>query len=263
MIRLPHRTFLTGIALGIFGLVASGCAGPGFSVTPGAEPHVKPYTYVAVGGSESVGYDASDPVRQAFPILLDHQLPAQTVFYDLAVPGATTAGLLAHQETSGLDLHPNVVTIWVGLSDLESGESPSQFGGNLQRIVAPFRARGTLVLLANVEPITEAAAYVACAAGTSAQAEPGTRRCFVDGFFVGGMLPSITSTQALVAAYDTQVASVARRDSAVLVDVNAAISMVPQMSSSSFTADDFDLSTAGHALVARLFASAWRKAAGT
>ena len=147
------------------GMVSSGCAGGGTSVTPGTEAHVTPYTYVAIGGNESVGFDANDPVRQAFPVLLDRRLPNQTVFYDLAVPDATAADVLTHQEAAALALRPNLVTIWVGLSDLEAGVSPTEFGSEVQKIVAPLRALHAQVLLANIEPITDAPAYKACAGG--------------------------------------------------------------------------------------------------
>ncbi len=145
------------------GMVSSGCAGGGTSVTPGTEAHVTPYTYVAIGGNESVGFDANDPVRQAFPVLLDRRLPKQTVFYDLAVPEATAADVLTYQEAAALALRPNLVTIWVGLSDLEAGVSPTQFGSELQKIVTPLRTLHAQVLLANIEPITDAPAYEACA----------------------------------------------------------------------------------------------------
>ena len=65
------------------GLSLSSCSGGPSSVTPPAQPHIPPFTYVALGGNESVGNDANDPVRQAFTVGLERQLPRQTVFYDL------------------------------------------------------------------------------------------------------------------------------------------------------------------------------------
>jgi hypothetical protein len=48
------------------------------------------------------------------------------------------------------------------------------------------------------------------------------------------------------------------RDGAELVNVNAAMSQSGAGSPSPFSTDDLDLSTAGHALAARLFVAAWR-----
>lgn len=240
------------------GLVSSGCSSGGTSVTPGAEAHVAPYTYVAIGGSESVGFDANDPVRQAFPVLFDHQLPHQTVFYDLAVPDAGTADVLAHQEAAAVALRPNLVTVWVGVRDLEADVSPAEFGSQLQEIVAPLRELHAQVLLANIEPITDAPAYQACAGVQVPPPDSRSFRCFVDRRFAGDTLPPADATDSNLAAYDTQVAAVAQRDGAVLVNVNAAMAQSGARTASPFSTDDFDLSTAGHALAARLFLSAFR-----
>ena len=245
------------------GLVSSGCAGGGTSVTPGTEAHVAPYTYVAIGGSESVGFDANDPARQAFSVLFDHRLPHQTVFYDLAVPDAGAADVLAHQEAAALALHPNLVTVWVGLSDLEAGVSPAEFGSELQEIVAPLRALNAQVLLANIEPITHAVAYQTCAGVQGPPPDSGNFRCFVDRRFAGGTLPPADTTDAVLAAYDAQVAAVAQREGAVLVNIDAAMSRSATGGASPFSGEDLDLSTTGHALAARLFVSAWRSTGTT
>ena len=245
------------LILVVAGMVASGCAGGATSVTPPAEAHVHPFTYVAIGGSESVGHDANDPVRQAFPVLLDQKLPHQTAFYDLAVPDSSAGAVLAHQEAAAIALAPDLVTIWVGINDLEEGVSPSVFGSELQEIVAPLRAHHAQVLLANLEPITDAPTYAACA-GTSLPSSASNHRCFVDGRFATGRLPAAVATNAILAAYNTEVEEVAQSDGAVLVNVDGALAQAETGPKSAFSPDDFDLSTTGHAVVARLFISAWR-----
>jgi hypothetical protein len=239
------------------GLVASGCAGGATSVTPGTEAHVTPYTYVAIGGSESVGFDANDPARQAFPVLFDHRLPRQTAFYDLAVPGASASDVLAHQEATAVALHPNVVTVWIGVSDVETGVSPASFGSMLQEIVGPLRAIHAQVLLANIEPITAAPAYQACAGVRAPPSDSDTFRCFVSHRFAGGTLPPANTTNAILAAYDSEATAVAQRDGAML-NLGVAMSGSRNAVASLFSTDDFDLSTTGQALAARLFIAAWR-----
>lgn len=251
------RHLPTVLLVAVAGVAASGCAGNATSVTPPAEAHVHPYSYVAIGGSESVGDDANDPVRQAFPVLLDQQLPHQTAFYDLAVPDATAEDVLAHQEAAAIALRPDLVTVWVGINDLEEGVSPSVFGSELREIVAPLRAHHAQVLLANLEPITEAPTYAACA-GTSLPSPASNHRCFVDGRFATGRLPPADATKAILAAYNTQVDDVAHSDGAVLVNVDSALAQAETGPKSPFNPDDLDLSTAGHAVVARQFVSAWR-----
>ena len=251
------RHLRTALIVAVAGTVASGCAGSATSVTPPAEAHIHPYTYVAIGGSESVGYDANDPVRQAFPVLLDQKLPHQTAFYDLAVPDASAGDVLAHQEAAAVALRPDLVTVWVGINDLEEDVSPTQFGSELQEIVAPLRAHHAQVLLANLEPITDAPTYHACA-GTSDPSPESNHRCFVDDRFAAGRLPPADVTNAILAAYDAQVADVAHSEGAVLVNVSGALGQAETEAPSPFSPDDFDLSTPGHAVVARLFIAAWR-----
>ena len=251
------RHLRTALIVGAAGVVTSGCAGSTTSVTPPAEAHVHPFTYVAIGGSESVGDDANDPVRQAFPVLLDQKLPHQTAFYDLAVPDASAGDVLAHQEAAAVALRPDLVTVWVGINDLEKGVSPSMFGSELQEMVARLRAHHAQVLLANLEPITDAPTYAACA-GTSFPSSASNPRCFVDTRFATGRLPPADATNATLAAYDTQVDDVAHSDGAVIVNVDRALAQAESGPKSAFSPDDFDLSTPGQAVVARLFVSAWR-----
>ena len=113
------------------------------------------------------------------------------------------------------------------------------------------------MLLANLEPITDAPTYAACA-GTSRPSPDSNHRCFVDGRFAAGRLPPADVTNAILAAYNAQVADVAHSDGAVLVNVDGALARAATGTASPFSPDDFDLSTAGHAVVARLFATAWR-----
>lgn len=251
------RHLCTAFIVAVAGMVASSCTGSATSVTPPAEARVHPFTYVAIGASESVGYDANDPVRQAFPILLDQKLPHQTAFYDLAVPDASAEDVLAHQEAAAVALRPDLVTVWVGVNDLEEDVSPTEFGSELQEIVAPLRAHHAQVLLANLEPITDAPTYDACA-GTSDPSPESNRRCFVDDRFATGTLPPADVTNAILAGYNARVNDVARSDGAVLVNVNGALAQAETGADSPFSPDDFDLSTAGHALVGRLFVRAWR-----
>lgn len=252
---------VVGIALG---LVLAGCSTAASTVTPPAQAPGKPYTYVAIGGSESVGNDANDPVRQAFTVLLEHELPPQTVFYDLGATGATATDVLTHQVGAARSLHPNLVTVWVGLRDLEEGASTELFGSQLRQIIAPLRKERATVLVANLEPITLAPAYQPCLGHPPPSPDSRSFHCFVDHFFPQNSIPPVAVTTAAVAAYNVEVAEVARSTGAVLVDVNHAMTRpVSGDAGSLFSNDDFDLSTSGHALAAALFIAAWRSNGGS
>jgi hypothetical protein len=85
-----------------------------------------------------------------------------------------------------------------------------------------------------------------------------TSRCFVDRRFAGGSLPAANTTNTVLGAYDAQVTAVAQRNGAALVKLGAAMSHAETATASLFSTDDFDLSTTGQALAARLFLAAWR-----
>jgi lysophospholipase L1-like esterase len=249
-----------GVAIAL-GLSLSSCSGGTSSVTPPAQPHLPPFTYVALGGNESLGNDANDPVRQAFTVGLERQLPRQTVFYDLGAPEATSTDVLQDQVPTTLSLHPNLVTVWVGLSDLEEGVSADEYGARLKQILAELRATHALVLVANIEPITLAPAYRSCLGPPASTSNPRNDRCFVDQFFPRGSLPSVAQTSASIAAYNLEVASVVRSTDATLVDISSAMSgTTAGQAGQLFSSDDFDLSTTGHELTSRLFGEAWRAA---
>ncbi len=260
-IAAGYRRLFAIACVVVLGLSLSACSGGTPSVTPPAQPHVPPFTYVALGGSESVGNDANDPVRQAFTVQLARQLPRQTVFYDLGSPEASSTDVLQNQVPITLTLHPNLVTVWVGLSDLEGGVSAGEYAAQLKQILGRLRATPALVLVANIEPITLAPVYRSCLGQSAGAFNPRNDRCFIERFFPGGRLPPVALTTAAIAAYNLEIDSVVRSTGATLVDISSAMSRAAGGPASLlFSSDDFDLSTKGHALAARLFGEAWRAA---
>ena len=247
------------IACGVAsGLSLSACSGGTSSVTPPAKPRVPAFTYVALGGNESVGKDAHDPVRRAFTVQLERQLPRQTVFYDLGAPDADSTDVLEDQVPTAVSLHPKVVTLWVGLSDVEEGVSAGAYGARLKQILGRLRATSALVLVANIEPITLAPVYRSCLGQPASTVNPSNDRCFVDQFFPSGSLPPVAQASAAIAAYNLEVASVVRSTGSTLVDISSAMSGTSVHAGQLFSSHDFDLSTTGHELAARLFGEAWR-----
>jgi hypothetical protein len=169
--------------------------------------------------------------------------------------------VLQDQVPTTLSLHPNLVTVWVGLSDLEDGVSAGEYGARLKQILGRLRATPALVLVANIEPITLAPVYRSCLGQSASSFNPRNHRCFVDQFFPSGSLPPIAQTSAAIAAYNVEVARVVRSTGATLVNISSAMSgTTVGKAGQLFSSDDFDLSTTGHQLAARLFGGAWRAA---
>lgn len=199
--------------------------------------------YAAIGGSETAGFDAADPQRQAWPLLYAHAaLPAQTVLYDLAGPGQTAADALAVQLPAALEVHPAVVTVWLGQADALAGTPPSTFGAELGRLLAALRqGPAPEVLVADMPPLQQYPAYSSC------RLRPSVCPSRL------GRLPAPAAFDALVPAYDTEIATAARAAGATVVGVGADIGRALASGRSPTTGDDFDLTTAGHQLVAAAF----------
>lgn len=213
-----------------------------------------PLTYVAVGGNESLGYDADDPSRQGWTQLFYQKaLPPAATFYDLAESGATTVTALSDQVPEAMALHPDVVTVWLSLSDLLAGEPADAYQAQLDQVVHRLRGNGaTKVLVATTPPLGQLPGYQRCVRSPQ-QCRPDLQH-----------LPSPATAAALAQAYNTAIARVAADQGAVVVDVHAAMARaLARPSGSALTStDDLDLSTGGHALVAGLFASALTRSGG-
>lgn len=129
-----------------------------FLALPGAAAHAEqPWTfsnntrYIALGDSLAAGYGAN-PTTQGYAYLLyqkgTYDQTANTIFANAAVPGATSADVLAYQIPPAINrFRPDVVTLSVGGNDALSilgGADPlavfAQFQQNLGQILCGLRA---------------------------------------------------------------------------------------------------------------------------
>lgn len=121
--------------------------------------------YMALGDSLAAGYGAV-PATQGYTYLLYQggvfDTVPNTIFCNAAVPGATSADVLAYQVPQAL-MHPEtfkpaVITLTVGGNDLlgilKSGKDPNE-------VLANFAANFTAILAALKSGLPEAKIYVA------------------------------------------------------------------------------------------------------
>ena len=243
---------LTMLAAGLLSActpTASGSAGP-----PQAAPsQPAPIAYAAVGASETVGVGAADPARDAWPqVLFRAALPESAVFYNFGIPGATTAQALTDELPGALSVQPTLVTVWLNVNDIIDGLSAEQYMGELDQLVHSLRRGGAArVLVANTPYLDRLPVYLDCRAGSP----PAGVAC----------PPALATTppsalNAIVDAYNSSAAQVARTEGAVLVDLHAQ-GEVPDQHPDWVSGDGFHPSTAGYAAIARVFASALKQAA--
>lgn len=241
-------------------LLAGGCSGDGGDETEVTGPPKPPLTYVAVGASETVGTGADKPATEAWPRVLADTLGEggrQVTFNAFAFGGATVQEALASSVPKAEAVAPNLVTVWLNVNDII--REFRQFGGRpyeqqLGELVRRLRRGGaTTVLLANTPAVEKLPAYVECLTGGSRCLLPPALRVLV---------PQPDVIMATVDRYNREIAAVAQREGAVLVDLHAASlkARAEGRDAALVSADGFHPSTAGHAAVAATFAEAAKKA---
>jgi acyl-CoA thioesterase-1 len=247
---------LPALLIGVL-LVATACSGSRPAAAPKASPSTPPLLYVAVGASESVGVGASDPIRNAWTqVFYRSALPRSAVFVNMAVSGSTVADALANQVPQAVALAPNVVTVWLNVNDILHAVPAASYEGDLGKLVTALRRGGaTKVLLANTPPLDDLPAYRNCLPG--APAAQGIQCTVVRNAL--GAVPPPAVVNALVDAYNAANARVVAATGAVLVDLHAAglAARANGTEASLVGTDGFHPSDAGHALVAKAFATAY------
>ncbi|HYR62118.1 MAG TPA: SGNH/GDSL hydrolase family protein [Actinomycetota bacterium] len=259
MRRLLGARLLGARLLGAVLLVCSGvaCTSSHTAAGPRASPAAVPLVYVAVGASESVGVGATDPLRNAWTqVFYRSALPRSAVFVNMAVSGSTTADALANQVPTAVGLSPDVVSVWLNVNDLIHGVTPASYEADLTKLVSALRRGGrTRVLLANTPPLDDLPAYLAC---LRTNGSIGISVCSLGQVTV----PAAAMVVAAVDAYNAAIARVAAATGATVVDLHA-VGLAARKAGTEASLvgnDGFHPSDAGHALVAKAFATAYRGA---
>jgi len=234
-----------------FALVAAACSSPTRrGLPPPAAPAGTPVVYVAVGASETTGFGADEPLRDSWPrVLYRTALPTSAVFVNMGIPGATVTEALRDELPQALTVRPALATVWLNVNDIVAGVPTADFERDLGTLVRALRANGaTRVLVANVPPLDELPAYLACRSGAVARTECGD----------GSGLPPPAVLDQTVDAYNAATARVAAGTGASVVDLHGVGLAARQAgdAASLVSKDGFHPSTAGHQAVAKAFADA-------
>jgi lysophospholipase L1-like esterase len=240
------RRFTAALVVTLLSLAATSCSGRARRVAaPAATPSTPSRVYVALGGSDTVGTGAQDQLRDAWPqVFFRTALPLDTVFVNLAIPGATTDDLLAKEVPNAEALSPNLVTVWANVEDLLAGTPADVYEQRLAEIVRRLRRGGATKVFVAVPPaVDQLPGVLACEPAPP----PGAAPC--------RLLAPPPPTDALalaVVAYRSITQRVAAAEGAVVVDVP----------DDGGARDGLHPDTAGHRRVADAFASALRASGG-
>ena len=237
-------------------VVLAGCATTTPTTTTRPRPAGPATSYVAVGGSDSVGSGTDDPLLDAWPQqFFRDSLPTTAVFVNAAVPGSTLAAAATDQVPLAASSGATVVTVWLVSADLLDGTPPAAYGTQLLGLLTELRRGGaTTVLVGDVPPLDEVPGYPACRNG-AATAGRGLR--------CPPSLPDAATLATTSAAYNQVIADDAARSGSILVDLHGTVATAVAAGGTPFLdPSGADLSTAGSTLVARAFGAALRAGAG-
>ena len=153
-----------GVVLALLLGVALAACGPAAAPPPAqrmSQPltastiHAQGLTYVALGASDAFGVGTDDPDRENWPTVLAGQLSGPIHEINLSLPGATVSQAIATQLPPALDVHPQLVTIWLALNDFTSQVDLARYEQQFTALLQALRNGTTAqVFVANLPDLT-------------------------------------------------------------------------------------------------------------
>jgi lysophospholipase L1-like esterase len=147
----PGRRAFVGLLLAP--LLCAGCV----RQTATAGNRAAPLVYAAVGDSTGVGMGAREGggyVQRLFARIRQER-PGSTLL-NLSAAGATTADALDKQLPRLDGSRAALVTVCVGVNDLQRGREAKEFAEDYEALVVKLRRPGRLLVLANLPDVTSA-----------------------------------------------------------------------------------------------------------
>ncbi len=92
-------------------------------------------TYVAIGASDAFGIGTEHPATQSWPTDLAAQLGSHIHLINLGIPGATIAQAQREELPIALAAHPDIVTVFLGVNDVEARVPLNTFTRELRTLV--------------------------------------------------------------------------------------------------------------------------------
>jgi acyl-CoA thioesterase I len=191
----------------------------------------EPLTYVALGASDAVGIGAAAPDTEGWVPRLGAMLGSDARVVNLGVNGSTLAQAVKEQLGPALDAHPDLVTVWLAVNDLNGRVPLPQYEATLEYLLTQVSQDGRCVLVGNMPDLTQAPAY--------SRTDP-------------------MALRAAIQQWNAVISSVAGRHGASVVDLDARwreITERPEL----ISADGFHPSGEGYARLATIFYEEYRR----
>jgi acyl-CoA thioesterase-1 len=194
-----------------------------------------PFTYVAIGASDTVGVGAADPDRDGWVPRLANLLGSETRVVNLGVSGALLEDALQGQVPAALASDPDLVTLWMGVNDFNALVPLSVYATQLDTALRELREKTQArILVGNLPDLSRVTVYANVLAFLGIDPAPVRRE---------------------VARWNAAIDQVTTRHGATLVDLHAEWSELAQHPEY-VSADGFHPSAVGYARLAELFHAA-------
>ncbi|TMC14395.1 MAG: hypothetical protein E6J34_23700 [Chloroflexi bacterium] len=233
--RVHHERYKLAISLFFLAIAISSCtfgnAGTPspthLSVQQAPNAHL---SYVALGASDGWGTGAQDPDDDNWPVDLTQKLGNQTHLVNLGIPGITLHDALNIELPVALDVHPDLVTIWLAVDDLLANTPIDSYAHDLEFLLIRLQSSfpHVHIALANIPDLTLLPRFRTDDQNT------------------------VHSLQLQVITYNVSIENVAQRHQVVLVDLYKQWGVIaghPEYISS----DGFHPSTLGYHQLAEIF----------
>ncbi len=112
--------------------------------------------YVAIGASDTFGIGSNDPDEQNWPADLARKLGSGVRLVNLGIPDMVAQQALNVELPVALDVHPNLVTIWLAVNDLMADVPPASYEQTLNTLLSRLQAAlpQVRIAIANVPDLT-------------------------------------------------------------------------------------------------------------
>ncbi len=159
----PARPALPLIYLLLLMLIVAACS-PGQPANQGTAGSAHPakvsgqLTYVAIGASDTFGFGTRDPYGEnwATDLANDLSVNANVHLVNLGIPGMHLHQALSVELPVALDVHPNLVTIWLAVNDLADKVPLASYSHDLNVLLSRLQAGmpHVRIAIANVPDLT-------------------------------------------------------------------------------------------------------------
>lgn len=119
----------------------------------------RPVTYVAIGASDAVGVGTSNPQTEGWVPRFGSRLAPNVRVVNLGVSGSTLSQALEEQLGPAVDAHPDVVTVWLAVNDLNARVRLDNYAADLDTLLAQLEGTQARVLVGNVPDLASVARY--------------------------------------------------------------------------------------------------------